>query len=176
MKKSDKRLSLRLGALALAAALLGTAALAAGGDQDDPLVTLSYLNKTAIPQIVKQVEDNTAGKQQELERAFAQQLQQQGQQGTAAPSGGASFTLVTLTQGQKLSLDLGCEVLLRVGTVTVGTDDNTTALVDMTSAETVKAGASLVKNHLYLASIGGRFLTASSPTVKVLVRGGCSLA
>ena len=46
--------------LALSTLLLGTAvALAEGGDQDDPLVTLSYLNQTAIPQIVKQVEEKT---------------------------------------------------------------------------------------------------------------------
>ena len=42
MKKLDKRWTVRLGALALSAMLLGTvAALAAGGDQSDPLVTLS---------------------------------------------------------------------------------------------------------------------------------------
>ena len=60
MKKPNKRWTIRLGALALTAALLGTgAALAAGGGQNDPLVTLSYLNQTAIPQIVKQVEEKT---------------------------------------------------------------------------------------------------------------------
>ena len=72
MKKMDKRLSLRLGALALAAALLGTgAALASGGDQSDPLVTLSYLNQTAAPQILKQVEEKTAARQKELEQNLA---------------------------------------------------------------------------------------------------------
>ena len=77
MKKSDKRLFLRLGALALTAVLLGTgAALAAGGDQSDPLVTLSYLNQTAIPQIVKQVEEKTAQRQKELAQSFADQIEQ----------------------------------------------------------------------------------------------------
>ena len=42
MKQTDKRWTIRLGALALSTLLLGTAvALAEGGDQDDPLVTLS---------------------------------------------------------------------------------------------------------------------------------------
>ena len=54
MRKLDKRWTIRLGSLALTAALLGTsAALASGGGQTDPLVTLSYLNQTAIPQIVQ---------------------------------------------------------------------------------------------------------------------------
>ena len=48
MKKPDKRLYFRLGALALTAVLLGTGAALAAGDQSDPLVTLSYLNQTAL--------------------------------------------------------------------------------------------------------------------------------
>ena len=76
MKKLDKRWSVRLGALALSAVLLGTvAALAEGGGQTDPLITLSYLNQTAIPQIVKQVEDQTVQRQRELERLFAEQVE-----------------------------------------------------------------------------------------------------
>ena len=71
MNKTDKRLCLRLGAAALSAVLLGTGAALAAGDQSDPLVTLSYLNQTALPQIIKQVEDKTAVKQKELEQAKA---------------------------------------------------------------------------------------------------------
>ena len=69
MKKPNK--TVRLGAIALSAVLLGTGASLAAGDQSDPLVTLSYLNQTAIPQIVKQVEDKTALRQKELEAALA---------------------------------------------------------------------------------------------------------
>ena len=67
MRKLDKRWTIRLGSLALTAALLGTsAALASGGGQTDPLVTLSYLNQTAIPQVVAQVDKHTAARQEEL--------------------------------------------------------------------------------------------------------------
>ena len=75
MKKIDKRWVIRLGSLVLSASLLGTvAALATGGDQTDPLVTLSYLNQTAIPQIVKQVEESAAVKQRELTKTFTDQI------------------------------------------------------------------------------------------------------
>ena len=73
MKKPNK--TVRLGAIALSAVLLGTGASLAAGDQSDPLVTLSYLNQTAIPQIVKQVEDKTALRQKELEAALADQIE-----------------------------------------------------------------------------------------------------
>lgn len=172
MKKMDKRLSLRLGALALAAVLLGTgAALASGGDQSDPLVTLSYLNQTAAPQIIKQVEEKTAVRQKELEQNLASLVSQYQQGGNTASgsSDAAGYTLVTLNDGQVMGLGVGCEVLLRVGSVTVQADSSP-ALIDTTGGAAVNAGASLAKNHLYMATIADRTLTASG-TVKLLVRG-----
>lgn len=177
MKRMDKRWTIWLGALTLSAALLGSgAALAAGGGQNDPLVTLSYLNQTAIPQVVKQVEDKVAVRQKELEQALADQINQYKQQG--GQGGGAvneTYTLVTMSSGQVMSLDVGCEVLLRVGSAEVRADSSP-ALIDLSSGGTVNTGASLTKNHLYMSTIEGRTITASASTVKLLVRGGYSVA
>ena len=175
MRKPDKRLCLRLGSLSLAAVLLGTgAALAAGGDQSDPLITLSYLNQTAISQIVKQVEERTADRQEELERAFTDQIDQYRQQAGQSTGGSASYTLVSMTNGQVMSLGVGCELLLRVGSVTVKANTSP-ALIDLSSGGTVNSGTSLTKNHLYMATIADRTLTASGD-VKLLVRGSWSVA
>lgn len=179
MKKLDKRWTIRLGAAALSAVMLGTvAALAAGGDQADPLVTLSYLNQTAIPQIVKQVEEQTAAKQKELEEKLAAQvsqyLAQAGTGGGTSSSGSASFTLVSLSGGQVMSLDVGCEILPRIGTVTVKANTSP-ALIDTSTGGTVNSGAALTANHLYMATIPDRTLTASGD-VKLLVRGSYSIA
>ena len=174
----DKRWTIWLGALTLSAALLGSgAALAAGGGQNDPLVTLSYLNQTAIPQVVKQVEDKVAARQKELEQALADQINQYKQQGgqTTNPSGGsAAYTLVSMTSGQVMSLDVGCEILPRIGTITVKAN-TTPALIDLSTGGTVNSGAALTKNHLYMATIADRTLTASGD-VKLLVRGSWSVA
>lgn len=176
MKKPDKRWTIRLGALALSAVLLGTgAALAAGGDQSDPLVTLSYLNQTALPQIIKQVEDKTAAKQKELEQNLTDQINQYKQQAGQGTSGGsASYTLVSMTKGQVMSLGVGCELLLRVGSVTVKANTSP-ALIDLSSGGMVNNGTSLTKNHLYMATIADRTLTASADA-KLLVRGSYSIA
>ncbi len=179
MKKPDKRWTIRLGALALSAVMLGTvAALAAGGSQNDPLITLSYLNQTAIPQIVRQVEEKTAAKQKELEQALAVQISQylaQAGQNTGNPSGGsASYTLVSMTGGQVMSLGVGCELLPRIGTVTVRANTSP-ALIDLSTGGTVDSGAALTKNHLYMATIADRTLTASGD-VKILVRGSYSIS
>lgn len=179
MKQSDKRWTIRLGALALSAVLLGTvAALAAGGDQSDPLVTLSYLNQTAIPQIVKQVEEKTVEKQKELEQTFTNQInqykQQGGQSGGTVSGGSASYTLVSMSNGQVMSLGVGCEILPRIGAVTVKAN-TAPALIDLSGGGTVNGGTSLTKNHLYMATIADRTLTASGD-VKLLVRGSYSIA
>ena len=179
MKKISKQWTIRLGALSLTALCLGTgSALAAGGDKSDPLVTLSYLNDTAIPQVVKQVEASTATRQKELEESFSHQINQyilqigQGGQGGGSSAG---YTLVTMTSGQVMHLDVGCEVLLRVGTASVQSSENP-ALIDLTTGESVSNGTSLTKNHLYMSTIEGRTLTATAGTVKVLVRGGYTVA
>ena len=177
MKKMDKRWTIRLGAMALSAVLLGTVgALAIGGDQSDPLITLSYLNQTAIPQIVKQVEEKTAARQKELEQTFTNQINQYKQQGgQTTPSGGsASYELVSMTNGQVMSLGVGCEILPRIGTITVKAN-TTPALIDLSTGGTVNSGAALTKNHLYMATIADRTLTASGD-VKLLVRGSYSVA
>ena len=176
MKKIDKRWAVRLGSLVLSASLLGTvAALATGGDQTDPLVTLSYLNQTAIPQIVKQVEESAAVKQRELTKTFTDQINLYLQQGGQTGSGGsASYTLVSMSSGQVMSLGVGCEVLLRIGAVTVRAD-SAPALIDLSGGGTVNTGASLTRNHLYMSTIPDRTLTASGE-VKLLVRGSYSVA
>lgn len=178
MKNLDKRWTIRFGTAALSAVLLGTvAALAAGGDQTDPLVTLSYLDQTAIPQIVKQVEEQTASRQKELEERLAAQITQylaQAGPGAGTSSGGsASFTLVSLSSGQVMSLDVGCEILPRIGTVTVRANTSP-ALIDTSTGGTVNSGTALTSNHLYMATIADRTLTASGD-VKLLVRGGYSI-
>lgn len=175
MRKMSKQWTVRLGALTLAVACLGTvAALAAGGDRDDPLVTLSYLNDTALPQVVKQVEERAAVLQQELKEDFAQLLDQQQPSGGQGGSSGASYTLVTLGSGQTMSLEVGCEVLLRVGSATVQAATSP-ALIDISTGGEVGSGTSLTKNHLYMATIPDRTLTAGSGDVKLLVRGGYSI-
>lgn len=175
MKKPDKRLSLRLGALALSVTLLGTvAAFAAAGDQTDPLVTLSYLNQTAIPQIVKQVEEKTSAKQRELQQQLAAQISQYLQQEGSASGGSASYTLVSMMGGQTMSLGVGCELLPRIGTVTVKAN-TAPALIDLTTGGTIDSGAALTRNHLYMATIADRTLTASGD-VKLLVRGNYTIA
>ncbi len=168
MKKSRKIVAAVL-ALAVTA-LCGTVALAAAGGENDPLVTLSYLNQTVIPDILRQVEEKTAAKQRELERDLSAQIE-----AYKADSGSSEedlgFTLVTMTEGQTLNVSVGCEMLLRIGSARVNANGSP-ALIDETTGESIIPGASLEENHLYMATIAERSLTATAASVKILVRGG----
>ena len=80
------------------------------------------------------------------------------------------FQVVTLSSGQTLTGDIGCEVMLRVGTATC-VAPSTPGLIDETTAGTLNHGGSLVQNHLYMMTIEGRGVKATAATTKLLVRG-----
>ena len=105
MKKNRWYLRL-LALLVLCGALNVTITAAAeAGSSDDPLVTLSYLNETFMDSIMERVDQKIAARNAQL--------------GISAGSGAgaaSNFTVVTLTSGQVLTGDIGCEVMLRVGT------------------------------------------------------------
>ena len=177
MKKS-RRWTLAAGTAILAALCLGAGVvLAANGDQNDPLVTMSYLDETVIPEVVAKVEENT--KVRQLSTQLAAQIAKYQQEieaaGGSAGSGSASYTLVTMTSGQTMALEVGCEVLLRVGSATVQSNTSP-ALIDISTGGTVNSGASLTKNHLYMSTIPDRTLKAAASDVKLLVRGGWSVS
>ena len=156
--KKDRWLLRSIVLLALSAVLMTTVSLAAeAGSSGDPLVTLSYLNDTFFNTLMQRVDQKIA------ERT-----------GQAVPGGGsssaASFAVVTLSEGQTLTGDIGCEVMLRVGgAVCVSPSDP--GLIDETTASTLANGGALVQNHLYMMTIEGRGVRATAATTKVLARG-----
>ena len=162
-------------ALALALVCAG-AAWAAGGDESDPLVTVSYLEQTALPDLLAQVEEKTAVRQEELKKELEEQIAQYKKDAESLGGGGdsASYTLVTLSSGQTLYLNVGCEVLLLIGTLRVDAPEDP-ALIDLSAGTTLSRGSSLTTNHLYMSTIAGRTLTPTSGTVKVLLRGSYSV-
>ena len=120
------------------------------GTKEDPLITKSYLDEVLTPELMAE---------------FNAQLDAY----QVSTSEGA-FTVVTLDRGQTLKCRVGCEVMLRVGTAYADGADSP-VLVDTTSGTTLEDGASLEKNHLYMATIAGNGLTASVDATKLLVSG-----
>ncbi len=160
MKK--KKLLIAVCALLALAGLTAAGTMAAGGagSQSDPLVTLSYLNDTFTGQIMEKVDKLIAERNAKLSSELG--------------SGGVSsaYTAVTLSAGQTLTGEAGCEVLLRSG-IAVCVAASVPGLTDATTGGSINNGAALQQNHLYLMTDSrGVFSTAGAA---LLVRGGYTI-
>ena len=156
---------LRLTALLLVSclAMTGVSLAVEPGSASDPLVTLSSLTGKFTPQMEEKMKAMVDEKAAELTKKFEQTA------GTGSSSA-AVFSVVTLSKGQTLVGDVGCEVMLRIGSATC-VSDGSTGLIDTTSGGNLGNGKALEKNHLYMVTISTRSVSAGSETVKLLVRG-----
>lgn len=181
MKRKGK-LPIHLISAALVIAALVCIAAAAGqqGTQSDPLVTLSYLEKTAKTEILAQVDAKIAQRESTLKSQLQSVVdgyvsEVEGKLASSGTASGASdsFRVVTLTQGQKLIGNEGCEFLLRSGSA-VCVSSSAPGLVDMTDGGTLANGGALKTNHLYLGTIDGRGVQAKG-SVTIMVRGSYTI-
>ncbi|WP_417043372.1 hypothetical protein [Dysosmobacter sp.] len=156
--------------LVLSLALNCTVSLAAeAGSSQDPLVTLSYLNDTFLGQIMEKVDAKIAQRNSQIVQELG------GQTSIGGTTTASTFTVVTLSSGQTLTGDIGCEVMLRVGTATC-VAPSAPGLIDESAGSTLSNGGSLVQNHLYMMTVEGRGVKATAATTKLLVRGSYTIA
>ena len=159
----------------LAVVLLGLAvclpaAAAGAGTEDDPLVTLSYLNETFLAAVQKRIDEAVAGRNASLTAYI------DGKLGNGGGSAGtvSSFAVVTIPAGKTLTGDIGCEVMLRVGSAAC-VSPSSPGLIDETAGGILENGKALTTNHLYMMTIEGRGVKAGASAVKVLVRGSYTI-
>ena len=152
---SKKKLIIIILCVALASAALGIIVYAAVGygTQEDPLITKSYLDEVLQPKL-------EADFKAEMDKALAE----------AETGDAADFTVITLTTGQTVVCEVGCEVMLRIGSATASGADFP-VLVDTTSGESISNGSAMKANHLYMVTIKGNGFVAGSATTKLLIKG-----
>ncbi len=163
--------------ISYAALLVSAMAAGSAGSESDPLVTVSYLNETFMSQLLSRVDEKLATRDRELADKLDAQLRSQGtngQSGNPENSGtgkGDTFTVVDIEQGKTLYGEIGCEVMLRVGSASC-VASSAPGLIDETDGTVLGGGASLAKNHIYMMTIEDRGVKSTAATTKVLVRGG----
>ena len=167
MKKATRILLMLLAAVMA----LGAAALAAGtaGTEDDPLVTLSYLDEVFTARVTEQFRQELDEKESALREALEERVAALEAQVPGEGKAGGDYAVETLSDGQTLIARRGTELMLRVGEAVVTADDEP-GLVDTSTAGNLADGGSLVKNHLYMVTINGNGIRAVG-TVKVVARG-----
>ena len=174
-----KKVLIFLAALALLAVGTGIGILAAEsgyGSQSDPLITLSYVNGILKPELESKTSEalekaarELSGKLDEKVAAYESSVRGLVGSGSSLPTTDV-FQLVTLEDGDTLICARGTEIMLRIGTAEAWGEDSP-ALVDTTSGDTLDDGDPMKKNHLYMVTINDCGLTATDDPVKILIRG-----
>ena len=175
MKRSN-RIAAAFGVIILASvALIGAfSASATGGDQTDPLITLSYLTQVVKPELLGKVDEKVAANEQTLLEKVNAAIDDYSKEMEAALGGtggnGAMYTAVTLSKGALLCPNAGVEILVRTGTAKVLAGANP-VVHNATSGAGVSIGGELQANNLYVVPLEGAVICATSDCT-LLVRGG----
>ncbi|MBE6961462.1 MAG: hypothetical protein E7445_03300 [Ruminococcaceae bacterium] len=174
--KKNRWLQRVTGLLLITLALIATVSAAAVGTTEDPLVSLSYLQKTFLGQVMADVEAMLTQRDEVLTAALDEKIAAAAENQKETPEGitNRTFTVVTMSKGQTLMGEIGCEIMLRVGTASC-VSSSKPGLIDQTDASILNHGEALVKNHLYMMTIEDRGVEATAGTVKLLVRGTYTL-
>ncbi len=146
---------------ALTVAIGGTALAATQGSQEDPLLTLSYLDKVLRPQLETKVDEAVERNKTELARQLTEAVAgyEKRVDETLATAGAGAFQTKSLSRGESFAPGAGRELLLTSGSATaVGT------LTDTTAGKSVSAGTALELAHLYVTAdaAGGCKATAAA--------------
>ncbi|NLO47007.1 MAG: hypothetical protein GX111_01600 [Clostridiales bacterium] len=138
------------------------------GSQSDPLITLSYLTDVLTGQITEKVNTMIDTKLSELSDELNTRITALENQSGGSGSF-SKFSVVSIAGGQTLTGEVGTELMLRVGTALCYASGSP-GLIDTTTAGTLENNGSMVTNHMYMVTISGRGIKATS-NVMVLVRG-----
>lgn len=197
MKSRKWTLSLAVVLLVVLTTTCYLAVAAEYGSQDDPLVTLSYINDVLAPEADAKIEEIFNQKATEFDSLIDQkmasiqteidsQLAQLGVSGTPSdalvqavteavleqlggevPSSGSTgavtnnWSVIKLTSGQSLTAEVGCELLLRFGSAQC-VASGSPGLINLTSGTDLANGGNLSANNLYIVTIQGRGIRATS--------------
>lgn len=127
------------------------------GSQDDPLITLSYLNDVLKPELEQKY---LAGTEEALSQLESQ---------VEAVESGA-YKAVTLTKDQVMTCQPGCTFLVRSGSAYVSE-----GMLNLTAGESSAKNDWLKAHNLYMAVGDSDTVTASGETL-LLVRGEYTIA
>jgi len=162
MKKSIL-IAAAMAALAITAG--SVTVLATQGDKDDPLVTLSYLQKVVTPELEKKVDEAVKANSEELAKQLDIAITSyETRVDEKLAQAGAVFQSKELKSGERFTTDAGREVLLVSGSAAaVGT------LADTTAGGTVSDGKRLAVGHLYVTASADAGIKATED-VAMMVR------
>lgn len=139
-------------ALITTLAAVSIIAAANPGSDSDPLISKSYIDEVLMPKIESMI----------------------GNSGGSTNSGTAVFEVVSLSAGQTLFCEAGCEMIIRMGNANIVATAKG-GIADVTAGVDLPNAASAPSNHLLIVPVGdGRGLLALNDML-VMVKGQYSI-
>ena len=153
-----KRMKLKVVAGLVCLCSLFVVALAAPGTDDDPLISLSYIEDVLIPRIEQYVENKLAG------------LSAGGTEQGAANT----FVVVDAKEGDEIICSAGTELILRMGKAEIIATEKG-GLADTTAGYDLANGTEMPANHLLIVPVAdGRGIKAQTDVI-VMIKGEYSI-
>ena len=148
--------------IVVAIALVNVTYAVDGGNENDPLVTQSYVDS-----VVDEVKSYFEGRINTLSiKVDSIKLDSEKEQGGTLTS---VFEIVSLKNGEKIVCDAGTEMILRAGYANaIGSDQG--GLADTTSGMDIDNGKDIPRNHLLIIPRNdGRGIIAKAPNNTILM-------
>lgn len=146
-----------------------TAALAVGGEADDPLISLSYLKDSFTPAVDAAAYERINKAEQTLREDIQERLTDMAA-ATSGQTAAVTAQELTLNQGDTLSGGCGLFTTPLAGQITLTI--HTGAVIDVSTGEEVSSGVTLAPHHRYLAAENAAVVfTAASPTAILSYQG-----
>ncbi len=157
MKNSFSKI--KIAAAVLVVALTFTVVLAEPGGADDPIISKSYIDNVLMPQIKDYIESRLKGVSPEENNG---------------KNSAETFTVVSMSKGQKMTCEAGCELILRMGQAEIFSTEKG-GIADTTAGYDLANKTNMPSNHLLIVPVGdGRGIIAQND-VLVMVKGGYTL-
>lgn len=171
--KIKTRIITMLAIIVAALFAFGIVAAATGGygSSSDPLITLSYLTDVFMPEVEQTIDTTVEAKTTELGADLDTTIAElEAKYNEASHASAAStYTVISMSSGQKLVGIKGCEIMLRVGSAYCNAPASP-GLIDTSTTGILENGQYLVKNHMYMVTIDGRGIQADGD-IMIIVRG-----
>lgn len=157
MKKRRLRFLIVSGLICLCT--MFTVVLAEPGTDDDPLISLSYIEDVLMPKIEQYIDSKLAG----LSPG-----------GTAEGAAANTFVVVDAKKGDEIICSAGTELILRMGKAEIIATEKG-GLADTTAGTDLANGTAMPSNHLLIVPVAdGRGLKAQTDII-VMIKGGYSI-
>ena len=169
MEKKKKICSWNLWIICLTAVLcfavvLGSVAFGDNVTDNDPLISLSYLNGIFKTDLMSEIGKTIENEVEDLNDDLLERMNDLRDAMGSVPSPASTHSTVTVSSGFTHSVSSGTEILVLSGSIAV----NEAGLLDTTTGLAVMQKETLQENHLYIAC--SRVTLKAESTTKLLIR------